>query len=147
PLADEDLGVATVRGFLRAGEDAVGRLGHMVHGGTHCLSGHAASRFELPLESRWFAPYARTATTAQSTTVADTTAAARVRVAARGSRVWPAMTTPTARATRGGETMIANDPATFCPASVTRLSAPSPAAAPEVAAENIAAAPVLVPVR
>ena len=107
PLADEDLGVAPVRGLLGAGEDAVGGLGHMVHGGTHCLSGRAVSRVA------WSALYARTATVAQSMIVAATTAVASVRVAARGSRVRPAMTTPTASATRGGETMIANDPATF----------------------------------
>ena len=79
--------------------------------------------------------------------VATTTAVARVRVAGPGRLVRPAITTPTARATRGGETMMANYPATFCPARAMRGSAPSPVAAPAVALDNIAAAPVLVPVR
>jgi hypothetical protein len=41
--------------------------------------------------------------------------------------------TPTARAIRGGEAMIANEPATFCPATAISGSAPRWAAAVVVA--------------
>ena len=43
--------------------------------------------------------------------------------------------------------MIAKEPPTFWPASATSPSAPRPVAVAVVAAENMAAAPVLVPVR
>src|SRR5690606_831215 len=53
---------------------------------------------------------------------------------------------PAASATRGGARIMAKEPATFCPASVISPTPPVSVEASTVAAENIAAAPVLEPV-